>query len=320
MVPTSLVAVSELPKNENNKIDRALLKPIAETGVSATPPRDEWERSVAEVWCSVLGLDSVSVEERVSFPRVGTHLRCWSSSRQWPTNTTSRSTHQTSLSAQPSESLRKGPGSHRWPTEECSFLCVVAGAGPPLFCFAGAGGLAGTFLHLARHLDRPVYGLQARGLEGGGLPDWTQRDWVVRCIREIRRIQPHGPYYLAGHSFGGLLAWEAAQLLKDDGEEVALLVLIDTLYPTSPALGTHMDGAERDSDITRIGRARQSLRRPVRTVALFAMINVAGFLPMRWTKAEPLFRLRRDAPMAISAFSMGWPDRDLPGRVQTRQR
>ena len=163
-----------------------------------------------------------------------------------------------------------------------------------------------------------VYGLQARGLEGRGLPDWTQRDWVVRCIREIRRIQPHGPYY-PGHSFGGLLAWEAAQLLKDDGEEVALLVLIDTLYSNSPALGTHRDGAEGGSGTSRFGKVWQSLRRPVRTVALFAMINVAGFLPMRWTKPE-IYLIRRNAPMAISPFAMGWPDRDLPGRVQTRPR
>ncbi len=288
MVPTSFVAVAELPKNENNKIDRALLKPIAETGSSATPPRDEWERSVAEVWCSVLGLDSVSVESDF-FSSGGDSLAVLEL-----ITAMADEHHVTLYSSDLVECPTLGEFAERARKPQMArggvlVPLVVTGADPPLFCFAGAGGLAGAFLHLARYLDRPVYGLQARGLEGRGLPDWTQRDWVVRCMREIRRIQPHGPYYLAGHSFGGLLAWDAAQLLKDDGEEVALLVLIDTLSPTSPALGTHRDGTRGGSETTRFGKVRQSLRRPVRTVGLFAMINLAGFLPMRWTKAELYF-------------------------------
>jgi acyl-coenzyme A synthetase/AMP-(fatty) acid ligase/thioesterase domain-containing protein/acyl carrier protein len=280
MVPTSLVAVSELPKNDNNKIDRALLKPIAESGASATPPRDNWERSVAQVWCSILGLDFVSVEDEF-FSLGGDSLAVLEL-----ITAMADEHHVTLYSSDLVECPTLGEFAERARKPKMARGGVlvplrVEGVGPPLFCFAGAGGLAGTFLHLARHLDRPVYGLQARGLEGGGLPDWTQRGWVVRCMREMRKVQPHGPYYLAGHSFGGMLAWEAAQLLKQDGEEVAQLVLIDTLYPTSTALGTQTDGTERERGVTRHTKVRESIQLLRRRAALFAKINVASFLPIR---------------------------------------
>ena len=196
----------------------------------------------------------------------------------------------------------------------------VEGVGPPLFCFAGAGGLAGTFLHLARHLDRPVYGLQAHGLEGGGLPDWTQRGWVVRCLREMRRIQPHGPYFLAGHSFGGMLAWEAAQLLKQDGEEVALLVLIDTLYLTSTRAGTQMDGAERRPDITRHAKVYAVDSTPAAESRTLRNDQRGEILADSSGDEDwPVPLLRGDAPAAIPAFLMGWPNHHLLGEHEAHR-
>lgn len=63
LVPSSLAAVSELPKNDNGKIDRAQLQPVTETEGGLTLPRDEWERSVAWEWCTILGLDQVGVDD-----------------------------------------------------------------------------------------------------------------------------------------------------------------------------------------------------------------------------------------------------------------
>jgi thioesterase domain-containing protein len=50
-------------------------------------------------------------------------------------------------------------------------------------------------------------------------------------LKEIRATYPHGPYYLAGHSFGGLIAIEIGRQLIEQGEEVPLLALLDTLPP-----------------------------------------------------------------------------------------
>jgi acyl-coenzyme A synthetase/AMP-(fatty) acid ligase/surfactin synthase thioesterase subunit/acyl carrier protein len=280
MIPASLVAVSELPKNDNNKVDRALLKAIEEPAVSSTPPRDEWERSVAQVWCSILGVDSVSVEDEF-FSLGGDSLAVLE------LITAMADEHRVTLySSDVVECPTLGEFTERARKPQMArggvlVPLVATGTGSPLFCFAGAAGLAGAFLHLARYLDRPVYGLQAYGLEGSGLPDWTPRGWVLRCLREMRRIQPHGPYLLAGHSLGGMLAWEAAQFLRQEGEEVALLVLIDTLNPNPVGPETQTDEAPRHSHTTRYKKV-QSLRRLLRTMTSFAMMNVAAFVPIRW--------------------------------------
>jgi thioesterase domain-containing protein len=86
---------------------------------------------------------------------------------------------------------------------------------------------------IVRHLDRelPVYALQAHGLESRGIPDWTVTASARRHVATLRTVQPHGPYYLSGHSFGGVLAFEMAQQLRRAGEEVAMLVVMDSFPP-----------------------------------------------------------------------------------------
>lgn len=107
----------------------------------------------------------------------------------------------------------------------------VAGSRPPLFCFHGAGGNVLIYRDLSRHLgqDQPFYGLQSQGLEGSLPPLTTVEDMAALYVTEIRRIQPHGPYFLGGYCGGGTIAFEAAQQFHADGERVALLALFDTL-------------------------------------------------------------------------------------------
>ncbi len=104
------------------------------------------------------------------------------------------------------------------------------GTKTPLFCVAGAGGLALAFLPLTRQLspDQPVYGLQAHGLECRGIPDFSLGQIANRYVREIRKVQPHGPYVIAGHSLGGVIAAMVVERLKRAGEAVALLAIFDT--------------------------------------------------------------------------------------------
>ncbi|WP_235947795.1 thioesterase domain-containing protein [Candidatus Frankia alpina] len=109
------------------------------------------------------------------------------------------------------------------------------GSRPPLFCFAGAGALALGFHSLARRLgdDQPVYAFQAHGLERRGFPDWSVEKTVRRHLEIIRIIAPRGPYLLAGHSLGGLIAMEIAQQLTAAGDEVSLLSIMDTYLSSS---------------------------------------------------------------------------------------
>jgi thioesterase domain-containing protein len=108
----------------------------------------------------------------------------------------------------------------------------------PLFCFAGSGALALTFLPLSRHFpDRAIYAFQAHGLEKRALPDRSVEAAARRFLEIIRLVQPRGPYLLLGHSFGGLVALEIARLLVEAGQTVELVGLLDTYLPhTASAL------------------------------------------------------------------------------------
>jgi thioesterase domain-containing protein/acyl carrier protein len=107
----------------------------------------------------------------------------------------------------------------------------AAGSRPPLFCMHPHGGNVLIYRDLSRHLgaDQPFYGLQCQGLDGTK-PLLTQVvDMASLYVKEIRRVQPHGPYFVGGYCMGGAIAYEAAQQLQADGEPVALLALFDTL-------------------------------------------------------------------------------------------
>jgi thioesterase domain-containing protein len=112
------------------------------------------------------------------------------------------------------------------------------GTAAPLFC------LCGLFLyrHLAEQLGqgRPVYGVYVPNeVDMIGSTDGAQvaaaattvEDMAEVYLAEIRRVQPKGPYCLAGVSFGGVLAFEVAQRLRRDGQEVVMLALIDVVLP-----------------------------------------------------------------------------------------
>jgi thioesterase domain-containing protein len=100
----------------------------------------------------------------------------------------------------------------------------------PFFCVHPAGGDVLCFVPLARHLgpDQPFYGLQSRGLEDDAEPFTTIEEMAEHYVAEIRSVQPSGPYRIGGWSFGGLAAFAMAHRLRAEGEEVALLAIVDT--------------------------------------------------------------------------------------------
>ena len=105
------------------------------------------------------------------------------------------------------------------------------GSRSPFFCMHGAGGNVLIYRDLAAHLssEQPFYGLQSPGMDGSCAPLSRVEDMAALYAREIRRIQPHGPYYLGGYCLGGTIAFEVARQLQARGERIALLALFDTL-------------------------------------------------------------------------------------------
>jgi phthiocerol/phenolphthiocerol synthesis type-I polyketide synthase E len=105
----------------------------------------------------------------------------------------------------------------------------------PLFLFHAVGGTVHFYQDLvaALDVDLPVYGFQSQALDGHSPSDPSVAAMIERYLVEMRRIQPHGPYRLAGSSFGGMLAYEAAHQLLVAGESVEFLAMMDAPGPGS---------------------------------------------------------------------------------------
>jgi acyl transferase domain-containing protein/thioesterase domain-containing protein/NAD(P)-dependent dehydrogenase (short-subunit alcohol dehydrogenase family)/acyl carrier protein len=123
----------------------------------------------------------------------------------------------------------------------------------PLFVCAGMFGNILNLRHLAVQIghDRPVYGLQARGLYGGQAPHETFEEMAHDYLKEVRAVQPEGPYLLSGFSGGGLVAYEIAQQLSAAGESVAMLVMLDTPFPETVQLSVADRIAMKMQDLQR---------------------------------------------------------------------
>ncbi|MEU4985664.1 amino acid adenylation domain-containing protein [Streptomyces sp. NPDC021969] len=106
-----------------------------------------------------------------------------------------------------------------------------SGGEPPLFCVHPAAGLSWCYAGLTKPLgaDRPVYGLQARGLDGSGALPASVREMAADYLRQVRSVRPTGPYRLLGWSFGGVVAHEMAVQLEESGESVETLALLDAV-------------------------------------------------------------------------------------------
>ena len=105
---------------------------------------------------------------------------------------------------------------------------------PPLFCFHPLGGDTRCYQDMASQLGsgQTVYAVRARGSDGFLPPHPTLPEALTDYLAAIRRVQPAGPYFLAGWSAGGIYAYEMARTLVTQGETVGLLALIDTPLPS----------------------------------------------------------------------------------------
>jgi acyl transferase domain-containing protein len=125
----------------------------------------------------------------------------------------------------------------------------------PLFLVAGMFGNVLNLRGLAVHFSdqRPVYGLQARGLIGDAAPHETVPEMARDYIAELRAVQPEGPYLIGGYSGGGVTAYEMAQQLSDAGQEVAVLAMLDTPLPVRPSLSRKDKALIKFADFRRKG-------------------------------------------------------------------
>ena len=237
MVPAAFVALERVPLTPNGKIDRKAL-PVPSLSVAegspasrACPPRTPSEFELARIWEQVLGIKIASVRDHF-FDLGGHSLLAAQMFAQIEKVFKARLPLATLYEAPAIEDiariLDKDASLSRW-----SSLVAIqpSGSRPPFFCFHGDGGNVLIYRKLAQYLgsDQPIYGLQSQGLDGSSPLLNTVEEMAALYVREIRGVQPHGPYLLGGYCMGGTIAYEAAQQLQAAGEGVALLALFDTM-------------------------------------------------------------------------------------------
>ncbi|GCD93718.1 non-ribosomal peptide synthetase [Embleya hyalina] len=236
MVPASVIALSRIPLTPNGKLDRAAL-PAEQTGAAVGEgPRDVTEEKLCALFGELLGRESVGIHE--DFFALGGH-----------------SLMATRLSVRiramfhvdvPLRTIIKFPT-----VAELASLVLIGGipvgdnvdpfgvvlplnndpgtGKEPLWFFHGGGGLGWAYFSFVMHVpDRPAYALQSRGSNGVDALAGSVEEMVDDYIAEMLKIQPEGPFYLIGWSYGGTVVQAVAEGLDRRGHEVALVAILDS--------------------------------------------------------------------------------------------
>ena len=236
MVPSAFVLLEVMPKTPNGKVDRRAMpspKPADFTEPNEyVAPTDELEKNIVRIWCAVLTKEKIGIRD--NFFDLGGHSLLAARLMHRIEQTLGHRLPLAALLQAPTveqfAALLRQDG---WSASWSSLVAIQPeGSRPPFFCVHGVGGNVVGFRDLARHMgpEQPFYALQPRGLDGKQPCMTSVAEMAESYLREIRRVQPRGPYRIGGYSFGGLVAYEMAQQLRAQEQEVSLLALFDT-YP-----------------------------------------------------------------------------------------
>lgn len=236
MVPSAFVLLEAMPKTPNGKVDKRALPAPKSTDFAQTQeyvaPTDALERQLTAIWETVLDKKPIGIRD--NFFELGGHSLLAARLMHRIEQSLGQRLPLAALLQAPTVEQLSGLLRHEKYSDSWSSLVTIQAEGsrPPFFCVHGVGGNVVGFRDLARHLgpDQPFYALQPQGLDGKRECLTSIPEMAKRYLQEIKRIQPEGPYRVGGYSFGGLVAYEMAQQLEAQGEEMALLALFDT-YP-----------------------------------------------------------------------------------------
>lgn len=244
MLPSVFMRIDAVPLNGNGKVNHALLpepqdaRDEAETFVA---PRTEAEALLQPIWEKVLGIAPVGVND--DFFRLGgqsllaVHLVSEAGAAFGMKLPTALLMRNPTIAAM-AEAIGADAGFQ-------PLVPMNRGSGTPLFCVAGGGGSTLYYQNMAKGMDLPFVGVQLRGTDGAHTPHDSVEAVAAEALEAIRIRQPQGPYRLAGHCFGGIVAFEIARRLEAAGEAVERLVIMDAPAP----LGHGLNEIERpDTD------------------------------------------------------------------------
>ncbi|SEN94353.1 amino acid adenylation domain-containing protein [Mucilaginibacter gossypiicola] len=241
MVPDDFIVISSIPLTPNGKVDKKAL--IQNSAVAPTEivnlyvaPRTDVEKMVADIWSEFLSIENIGVYD--NFFELGGHSLIAVQVMTRIEKITGKrlplaALFENSTVEKLSLMLEMDGKSIVW---DSLVPIKPTGNKMPLYIVHGAGLNVLLFNALAINMspDQPVYGLQAKGLNGIDEPLTEIKDIATHYISAIQAQNPNGPYALAGYSFGGIIAYEMAQQLEAQGKKVKMLAMFDTYAYRSP--------------------------------------------------------------------------------------
>ena len=312
MIPARFVALDALPLTPDGKVDRSSLPPpaIDPAAARSTAPRNEMERKLVAIWESVLGVESVGIEDNF-FDLGGYSFQVAKLLRKIEVEFGARLSMAALFEAPTVAHLAEVLGKSS-KVAHMSRIVNLQSAGmlEPLFWIYGGP----LFRSLAQSLgaERPFLGV---GMETNSGEDFSQLTFVEhasRLVEIIRARQPHGPYYLGGWCSSGLLAYEMASQLIDAGEKVGTVVMLDAPNPA------HYFKISKHRLLA--SKATYHLRRLTRA-------NIGEMFPYAWNRTrglvKHLFERRSEVDQAFQLSPdiaiMGYDPQPIQARVLVYQ-
>lgn len=237
MIPSRFITLQKMPLSTNGKLDRRALAQIRgakSLGSVIEPPRNIAESKLMVIWRELLQQPEFGIHD--DFFDLGGHsfmaVRLISRiEREFGIHLPLGAILNAPTIS--SQAILLGQANTSWRQERILVPINPNGNKPILFGIHGHEGGVLYFRFIARQLpaDQPFYALQAQGVDGVAPALRRIEDMALLYLREIKKLQPHGPYYLCGFSLGGEIAYEMAQQLLKRGEQVKLLLMLDTRNP-----------------------------------------------------------------------------------------
>ncbi|HJP74823.1 MAG TPA: amino acid adenylation domain-containing protein [Pseudonocardiaceae bacterium] len=232
MVPAAIVPLSEIPLTPNGKLNRRALPSEHLNTLSSREPRNSHEATLCSIFSELLGIERVGIDD--DFFTLGGH-----------------SLLATRLSARIREHFDVDVPLRtiiQYPTVEQIAALMLANSIPenhadpfggvlplngtdkhPMWCMHTGGGLGWAYFSFLPYLqDWSVYALQARGFDGEEALPGSVEEMVEGYVNQMLEIQPEGPFYLLGWSYGGTVAHAVADALDRRGHEIAFLAILDS--------------------------------------------------------------------------------------------
>ena len=237
LVPNTFVILDNLPLTPNGKCDRRSL-PIPDDqtrkNIPKIGPRNLVELQLAQIWSEILGINNIGIQD--NFFELGGHSLLAVSLINRIEQKLDKRLPLTSLFQNGTIAGLAQLLAQETTQPASSLLIAIQSQGhkTPFFAVHPIGGNVLCYADLARNLGtkQPFYGLQSLGLSEVEKTVASIEEMAMIYVEAIQTVQASGPYYLGGWSMGGVIAFEIAQQLLTQGQEVALLALIDSYSPS----------------------------------------------------------------------------------------